>query len=379
MTKKLYEENVYLKSCKAKVVKSDGLKYYFDQTIFFPEGGGQTSDKGSINGIEVLDVKESDQGICHTLKSSLDRDEVEMIIDWDKRFDEMQQHCGEHILSGVIYDHFKGVNKGFHIGKDYVTIDMDIEITSDMLKEIENLSNQAIYDNIPLKFDYTDDSSNYHLRKEPTVEEDVRIVSIPGVDCVACCGTHPNRTGEVGIIKLYKVEKNKGMSRISFKCGTRALKDLQKKTDIVQYFNQQYSADDYTVIERFEKEKEKYESMKKAYIKLHRQAIYKGVDDQLTNEVIQFMSFDDLSGQGMNDVIKYASDQGNYVLFIHSQSENKVMLSHDGSHDIHCGQIFKSIKSYNGRGGGNQKTAQGVFQSNEDAVKFIDYVKGEIF
>ncbi|MBN2797155.1 MAG: alanyl-tRNA editing protein [Clostridia bacterium] len=378
MTKKLFEENAYLKTCQAKVVLKDGLKYYFDQTVFFPEGGGQSADKGTINNIEVLDVRETENGICHILASELHDEFVEMVIDWEKRFDEMQQHCGEHILSGVIFDHYQGKNKGFHIGKDYVTIDIDHEIKPEMLIDIENLANQAIYDNIELNFEYMSDDKAYFLRKEPTVEENVRIVTIPGVDCVACCGTHPTRTGEVGIVKLYKVEKNKGLSRIFFKCGKRALIDLQEKTNIVQYFNRQYSSDDSTLVERFEKEKEKNEILKKKYIQLHREAIEKIINEQMSQDAVQYFSFEDLSGQGMNDVIKSVSEKGNYIILIYSILEHKVMLSHDGSHNLHCGQLFKSIRDYNGKGGGNQKTAQGVFESSEDAEKFIAYVKGEL-
>lgn len=361
MTRKLYEEQVYLKTCEAKVIGREGLYYEFNQTIFFPEGGGQSADSGTINGIEVIDVKEKGHRIVHQLAAPLKSDEVTMHLDWEKRFDEMQQHCGEHILSGIIMDHYRGKNKGFHIGKEYVTIDIDETITSDMLDHIENLANAAIYENIPLQFDIMQPGDDYPLRKEPTVEEDIRIVSIPGVDCVACCGTHPSRTGEVGIIKLYKVEKNKGMSRIFFKCGKRALMDLQRKTAIVQYFNQEYSADDQTVIERFEQDKEKQEKIKKEYIELSRKMIDETIENQLTDGAFQIFEFNQLTSKDMNYVIKKVSEKANSVLLITSQSEMKIMLSHDGSHAIPCGKLFKNIKDFGGRGGGNMKTAQGVF------------------
>lgn len=378
MTRKLYEEDVYMTSCTAKVVGNEGLNYYFDQTIFFPEGGGQNADIGYINGIEVLDVQEKGHEIRHTLKSPLTSDQVEMQIDWDKRFDEMQQHCGEHILSGVIMDHYGGKNKGFHIGKDFVTIDIDCEITNDMLDEIEDKANDAIYQNIPLTFELMKDDGMYDLRKEPTVTEDVRIVTIPGVDCVACCGTHPRQTGEVGLIKLFKVEKNKGLYRIYFKCGKRAMRDLNRKTKLVQYFNQQYSSDDLSLIERYEQEKVKQETLRKEFIALNREKINGVIESQLTTAALQVLVFDNLSSQDMNYVIKQVSEKMNVVILIHSKSENKVMLSHDGSHKIHCGQLFKVIKEYDGRGGGNAKTAQGVFTDTEKGTRFVDYLKNEI-
>ncbi len=379
MTKRLFDEDVYLRTCKAHIIETTENAVVLDQTIFFPVGGGQSADSGTIDGILVTDVKEKNGIIYHYMDSFPTSKEVTLNIDWDKRLDGMQQHCGEHILSGIIKDAYNGNNKGFHIGKDFITIDIDTKIDEEMLIHIEDLANDVIYQNIELKFDYVDDDSEFDfpVRKDVTVDENIRVVTIPNVDCVACCGTHPHRTGEVGIIKLYKVEKNKGMSRIFFKCGQRALLDLRRKTDIVKTLNQEFSSDDKTVLERFYADKEKNDQLKKSYIELNRKLIDQNIEEQLKeDEAYQLLIFDYLPSQDMNYVIKKVSEVMNTVLLVYSKSEFKVMLSHDGSFDVKCNEIFKEIKNYGGKGGGSQKVAQGVFNGNEAGMTFVDYIVG---
>lgn len=377
MTRRLFDSDVYLKTCQATIVERTENALVFNQTIFFPVGGGQSADAGTIDGIKVLDVKEKNGLIYHYVESMPKGKDVTLIINWDKRLDDMQQHCGEHILSGIIKDKYNGNNKGFHIGKDFITIDIDIKIDKDMCDHIEDLANDVIYKNIELKFEYADDdlTLDFPVRKDVTVDENIRIVTIPNVDCVACCGTHPHRTGEVGLIKLYKVEKNKGLSRIFFKCGKRALLDLRKKTDIVKTLNHEFSSDDATLLERFYADKEKNEQLKKNYIELNRKQIDVSIVDQLIEgKIFQTLVFDHLSGTDMNYVIKKVSEKINAVLLVYSKSANKVMLSHDGSFEIKCNELFKTIKSYGGKGGGSQKVAQGMFTDEATAMKFVEYL-----
>lgn len=381
MTRRLFDEDVYLKTCTAKIIERTEDAILLDQTIFFPVGGGQSADRGTINDLEVIDVKEKEGVIYHYMEEMPEGDDVVLKIDWEKRFDEMQQHCGEHILSGIVKKLYDGNNKGFHIGKEYVTIDMDIKIDKAMMKTIEDAANDAIYENIPLDFTYADDKSGVALpvRKDVTVDENIRVVTIPNVDCVACCGTHPHRTGEVGLIKLFKVEKNKGFHRIYFKCGKRAMADFYKKAEIVKTLNQEFSSDDSTLLNRYYSEKEKQESLKKSYIALNR----KSMDDQVLKTLdpsksYQKFVFENLSGQDMNYVIKSVSDKMNTVVLIFSKSEKKIMLSHDGSHDVKCGEVFRKIKEFGGKGGGNHKVAQGVFEDVEAAMIFVTYVESEL-
>lgn len=381
MTIKLYESNVYLTKTSAQLEEEVSGGYVFDQTIFAPEGGGQYADLGEINGIEVSDVKLINGQVVHFLKKQLVNKSVEMRIDWDHRLDQMQQHCGEHILSGIIKDLYDGNNKGFHMGKEYVTIDIDCKITLDMLDEIETRANDIVTSNIEIEFEYSStlDQLDQPIRKDATVMEDIRIVTIPGVDCVACCGTHPLRTGDVGLIKLYKVEKNKKLSRIYFKCGKRALLDARRKTRIIQTLNQKYSCDDQTLLDRMATEKEKYEQIKKAFIKLNRSLIDETIKKDLQeDQAYQLLIFDFLPSQDMNYVIKKVAEKMNTLLILFSKSECKIVISHDGSQKINSGQLLKDIKDYHGKGGGNQKTAQGVFDQLEDGLKYIEVIKGKL-
>ncbi len=382
MTKRLFEQDVYKIEHVAniiKVIEAKKVTVVLDETIFFPIGGGQAADKGYIDGIEVLDVIEKDGEIHHILASEPENKKVSLKVNWQQRLDQMQQHCGEHILSGVIKSEYDGNNKGFHLGDDYVTVDVDLkEITKEMLDNIEDLANEAIYKNIEIKTDILDSKEKalkYPVRKDLTVDEDIRVVHIPDVDCVACCGTHPNRTGDVGIIKIFKAEKNKGMTRIFFKCGKRALNDLRKKTNIITSLNKIYSSDDNSLIERMNSERDKNEIMKKEYIKLNRKRL-----DEITLEALigdnNFINldFEELSSNDMNYIIKNMSEKKEAVILLYSDSEKKIILSSHEKFDIHCGSIFKVIRSFNGKGGGNKKTAQGVFVTTEDAKLFLEEV-----
>jgi alanyl-tRNA synthetase len=166
------------------------------------------------------------------------------------------------------------------------------------------------------------------------------------------------------------------MSRIFFKCGSRALLDLRHKTDIVKTLNQEFSSDDSTLLERFYAEKEKNEQLKKSYVELSRKQIDRSIDEQLIEgKTCQTLIFDQLSGQDMNYVIKKVSEKINVVLLVYSKSAKKVMLSHDGSFDVKCNELFKEIKSYGGKGGGSQKVAQGMFSDEVSGLNFIAYLK----
>jgi len=224
-TRKLYQEDVYLRHGSGTIVEilqeNDKVLIGLDQTIFFPTGGGQSCDRGTLADLQVVNVYETSDMILHQVMGDADRlsigDTVELHIDWDHRFDNMQRHCGEHILSGKFYELYGGVNRGFHMGEDYMTIDISLEddpsydrITWEMAKEAELRTNQAIWQNLPVitrHFDDRREAENLPLRKKLAFDEDITIVCVGAIenpaDCVACCGTHPSTSGQVGMVKLY--------------------------------------------------------------------------------------------------------------------------------------------------------------------------------
>lgn len=384
MTKRLFDENVYAKEAKAMVEAIERVKdrvwVVLDQTIFAPEGGGQDADRGWINGIEVLDVREKGDQILHLLEKPISAGtEVDLKIDWERRLDHMQQHCGEHLLSGVIYDKMKGNNKGFHMGKDVVTVDIDLpEIPESILWEIEREVNRKIQENLPVEIhvaERVEDLQGIPLRKEPTVDEAIRVVNVPGVDCVACCGTHPAKTGEIGILRILRADKYKGMTRIQFVCGMRAVKISTFEHKVLRSINQQYSAETANLEERLAKEREKLAALE-AEVKAYRmQAMEDLAKDLIAEEetvlVREFENMD--AGMLMNLAKKVLKDREAVCLF-GSLSEKKVVLMHN-KEGIHAGKIFKeTIQASNGRGGGGANSAQGSFQTLEDLKGFIAQV-----
>ena len=381
MTKRLYELDVYQKSLSTDVVgriEEEGKKFLLlKETIFFPEGGGQPCDLGTIEGIEVLDVRERGEEVYHQVTSFPENDRVQCQLNWDRRLDHMQQHCGEHILSGVIFKLYGGVNKGFHMGKDMVTIDIDLkEITADMILKIEKDSNDVIYRNAPITTEVVhnqEEAEKYPLRKKMTVSSDIRIVQVDDADCVACCGTHPSLAGEVGLIKIYKAEKNKGMTRLHFKCGGRAMSDYRERHDVLTKIMQLYSADLTSIYNKIEKEREKAATSRESLrqIKMSINDTWVSSYIKSTKNIIEI--FEDKDMDDMKYLVKKMTDsEFKETLCLGNKLDYGVILASSTSN---CGQIFKDhIKNFNGRGGGSPQMAQGSFQNEADMMAFMNEI-----
>lgn len=238
-TTKLYYQNPYWRECTATVlhqVTDEFQKNWvaFDQTIFYPTGGGQPHDTGYIGQQKVLDVEEREGVIWHQIDSPLVSDvkPIQMKIDWERRLDHMQQHAGQHILSAAFAEEYRATTISFHLGQETCTIDLDMkELTDEMAKEVEAYANQIVLENrdITARFVNEEELEKYPLRKKPTVEEDIRLVIIPDFDYNPCGGTHPNRTGEVGPILILQWEKHKGHIRLEFTVGKRTVERIHSK------------------------------------------------------------------------------------------------------------------------------------------------------
>lgn len=236
MTNKLYEQDAYIRQFSAKVLdckqSDDFYKIILDKTAFFPEGGGQASDIGTLGNVEVFDVQIENENIYHYTNEPLQiGSETEGKINFERRFNFMQNHTGEHIVSGIAHKLFGVNNVGFHLGEDLVTIDFDKELTREQLDEVEYLSNRKVWKNLPVKAYYpTEDAlKNTDYRSKKEIHGAVRLVEIKDTDICACCAPHVNFTGEIGLIKLLDVEKMRGGIRIILKCGSFALKDYRCK------------------------------------------------------------------------------------------------------------------------------------------------------
>lgn len=234
-TRKLYYEDCHLRSFTAKVLSCEpgkkGFAVILDQTAFYPEGGGQASDVGTLGNVRVLHASEEGEAVIHLCDAPLEVGaEVTGEIDWAHRFDLMQQHTGEHIISGLIHAKYGHHNTGFHMGADVITIDFDGIIPAEDLAEIEAAANHAIWSDIPLKIwtPAPEELPDVFYRTKRALDWPVRIVQVPGFDSCACCGVHVERTGEVGLVKLFSSVKFRSGSRIELLCGRRALEFLSR-------------------------------------------------------------------------------------------------------------------------------------------------------
>ncbi len=233
MTEKLYYKDSHLSEFTATVIDIKGNAVILDKTAFFPEGGGQTADTGTIGGVKVLDVQIEDGEILHYLENTIEVGKtVECRLDFEKRFYKMQNHSGEHIISGIVHSLYGYDNVGFHLSDTEMTMDFDGMLTREDLLKIEKLANEAIYKNAKFNCYFPEDLKNLEYRSKLDLTEDVRIVEIEGYDRCACCAPHVNTACEIGVIKILDFCKNKGGVRLFAKCGYSALKDYNER-----YFN----------------------------------------------------------------------------------------------------------------------------------------------
>ena len=230
MTKKLYytAPDVDVWTTTVTSVRQDGETYIvtLTETAFYPEGGGQPSDAGTIAGLPVLDVFDENGEVYHRLPAHPGMGAVSCVLDRKRRRDHTQQHSGQHVLSAVLVEQLGAETVGFHLGREVVTIDITAgALTEADMLAVENRANELIYANLPVETYWVtpEEAERMPFRKRPDVQGSVRVVEMKGIDLSACCGTHVKRTGEIGVIKLLKAERHRGMTRLSFLCGGRAL------------------------------------------------------------------------------------------------------------------------------------------------------------
>ena len=228
-TVRLYYQDAHLREFSAHVVSCEPEKDHWavvlDQTAFYPEGGGQPGDTGTLDSVRVLDTHARGEEIVHDCDAPLPvGSAVQGTIDWARRFDYMQQHSGEHIVSGIIHRRFGYENVGFHMGADMVTIDFSGMLTMDDVREIEREANEAVWANLPIVVSWVDgeEKANAVYRSKKPISGVLRLVSIPAIDVCACCGTHVSMTGEIGLVKIFTCQKFHDGVRLEMLCGRKA-------------------------------------------------------------------------------------------------------------------------------------------------------------
>ena len=270
---KLYDLDAYAKEFDAQVVSCEAVTYnkqdvyavVLDQTLFFPEEGGQSPDKGTINGEEVIDVQIKKDIITHYVKAPIEEGAtVHGEIDWAHRFSNMQQHSGEHIFSGIVHRDYGFNNVGFHLSDNIVTMDFDGVLTAEQVADVEYKVNEAIVKNVEITtaFPSKEELASLEYRSKIEIDGAVRIVTVDGFDVCACCAPHVKRTGEIGMLKVMSVQNYKGGVRISMLCGFRALQAFREKADVVSALTNLLSTSQETIVERVGQMKDTVQELK---------------------------------------------------------------------------------------------------------------------
>ncbi len=386
-TRRLYYEDSHMREFDAQVLdcRKHGERWLvrLDQTAFFPEGGGQCADTGvlTVEGGEqaaVYDVQEREGEIVHETGSPLEvGSTVHGILDWEQRFSNMQQHTGEHIVSGLVHRMYGYDNVGFHLGRDEVTMDFNGLFPEGALEEIEEKANKAVWDNLAVLASFPDkeELERIEYRSKLNLDEGVRIVTIPGVDACACCAPHVSRTGEIGCIKIADSQHYKGGTRVTILCGTRALADYQKKQESVRKISILLSAKQEETAKSVGRMKEELGRCKEAY------AAVSGKLACCQAEAIPYTSnniclFEELlEGKALRRLAGDAADRTDGLAAVFSARP-------DGGYDYILAGKNRDVREvcrdmnerFAGRGGGSAQMAQGCIRGRRKEIE--EYIYG---
>lgn len=375
--KKLYYDSPYIKEFEATVVSCEkgkkGYEVVLDQTAFYPEGGGQPTDTGNLGGVKVLEVHEKNEIVTHYLEGPLTVGEtVKGSINWDRRFIHMQEHSGEHLVSGLIHEKFGYDNVGFHMGAEEVTIDFNGLIEWDELMEIEKKANEIIWDNREIYADFPTKEElaalDYRSKKELT--GDVRIVKIPGGDVCACCGTHVKRTGEIGLVKFLTMIHYKGGVRISLLCGKRAMADYEKKREEVQKISNLLSAKPSEISAAVEKMKGEIAKLQEKLSECYKERIEQKVENLEKSDKRIYMIEKEFGSQHLRQLANriLEEEKGKTVLALSGNREGGFLYIM-GSQNEDMRLLSKELNAVlSGRGGGSTLMAQGTFFADENTL-----------
>jgi len=374
-TRKLFYEDSHLRTFFAEVLsceKTDkGYEVILNATAFYPEGGGQAADTGTLNSIRVLDTRERGEAIVHLCDAALEQGTtVEGIIDYEKRFHRMQQHSGEHIVSGIINRRYGYHNVGFHMGSDIITIDFDGVIPAEDLAAIEAEANSAVWQNIPVKCWYPSEEAlpSVFYRTKRALPWPVRIVQIPGFDSCACCGTHVQATGEIGLIKLFTVMGFRGGTRMEMACGASALTLLNNAYEQNRQVSQAFSARIEETGAAARRMNEVEANLKYRIVGLEKR-IFTGIAESCAGkgDVVHFEEgLDNVAVRDLADAIAEVCG-GIAAVFSGSDETGYAFCLVTRSGDLR--QLGKEMtRALNGRGGGKPAFQQGRVQAKKAEI-----------
>lgn len=375
-TRKLYYEDSHLSAFSSTVLSCEetqrGFEVILDATAFYPEGGGQAGDTGTLGGVRVLDTRERGETVLHLCDKPLTvGTTAEGRIDYSLRFMRMQQHSGEHIVSGIINRRYGYHNTGFHMGSDIITIDFDGVIPAEDLPEIEREANGAVWKNLPIRcwVPTPEELPGVAYRTKRALPWPVRIVQVPGYDSCACCGTHVKATGEIGVIKLFTAIGFRGGTRMEMACGSRALALLNAAYDQNRQVSQAFSAKIMETGAAARRMNEVLAQQKYRITGLEKQ-IFEGIAKRYVNrgDILHFE--DALDGTALRELADAIAERssGTAAVFTGTDEEGYAfcLVTHSG--DLR--QLGRDmVKALNGRGGGKPNIQQGRVMAKKAEIE----------
>ncbi len=374
-TRKLYYEDSHLAAFSAGVTScrqgEKGWEITLSATAFYPEGGGQAGDTGTLGPVRVLDTRERGEEVIHLCDGPLEAGaEVKGVIDYGPRFLRMQQHSGEHIVSGILHRRFGCHNTGFHMGSQLITIDFDCLIPAKVLPEIEAEANRAVWENLPLRV-FTpspEELARTEYRTKRALPWPVRIVEVPGIDRCACCGTHVAFTGEIGLIKLFSAIPFRGGTRMEMACGSAALALLNQAYEQNKLVSQAFSAKIGETGEAARRMNEQLSQQKFKTTQLQRR-LFQRIAAGYEGKPLALHFEEDLDGTGLRELAEaLAACCGTAAVFSGSEKEGYGYCLADFQQDLRP-LNREMTQALRGRGGGKPNFQQGRVQAGRAEIE----------
>ena len=376
MTEKLYEKDAYIKEFTATVIDcisaDNAFKIILDKTAFFPEGGGQASDMGVLDETEIFDVQIEDKTIYHYAKEPIKvGSEIIGKIFFERRFFFMQNHTGEHIVSGIAHRYFGVNNVGFHLSEDFVTVDFDKELSREQLNIVEYLANQTVWQNLPVRayFPTEEELEKTEYRSKKEIDGAVRLVEIKDTDICACCAPHVKNTGEIGIIKLLDTEKMRGGIRIILKCGNFALQDYKNKYQNVSQISTLLSAKQENAYESVQKLDEKCTIARQKITELKKKIADMAVSAASQNDTCIFVDGCDVKELQLLADKLHKKFGGLRAVFSENTGNFSFAIC---AEDDELQELFAKFKSqFTVRGGGRGGMVQGTVEATSESINLF--------
>lgn len=377
MTERLFDADGYLKQFQATVLDcaEDEKGWYavLDRTAFFPEGGGQSGDTGRLGKITVTDTVEKRGKICHRVEQPLKIGAaIEGTVDFQERFDKMQQHTGEHILSGIVHTLYGYDNVGFHLGAELTTLDFNGELSKEQIHDLELRANEAVFSNLPVNVLYPTEQelSRFSYRSKIEIEGQVRLVEIPGIDLCACCAPHVKQTGEVGMIKITAAERHRGGCRLTMVCGRRAFRDYEEKQQSVGKISAALSAKPDQVYESVVHLQRQQQSLREQLNSVQALYLSEKLEKIRREDPVVCIFEEGLDGIAVRNFVNAAMERCDGICGVFLGNEKEGYRYILGSRQGDVRPVSKQLnEKFSGKGGGKPGMVQGTLYGKQELIE----------